>query len=131
MGWATRHFIFQTGGIRYGLGDVYLSHDDGPMVNPFPTNVSEIRRAEPARSFVWMPQLGGRYQIDFVLPIWPVAAVSGVVWCVLARFRRVRERIDAQGLCPNCHYDLRATPGRCPECGKASATKHSMRTGTS
>ena len=34
----------------------------------------------------------------------------------LARLRRLR-RLHRPGLCERCGYDLRATPGRCPECG--------------
>jgi hypothetical protein len=29
------------------------------------------------------------------------------------------QRRKAQGLCPDCGYDLRATRGQCPECGAA------------
>jgi predicted amidophosphoribosyltransferase len=37
--------------------------------------------------------------------------IAGVI-----RARRTSHR-QQRGLCPACGYDLRATPGRCPECG--------------
>lgn len=43
-----------------------------------------------------------------VMPAW-----RGVVW---SRERR-RRALRRQGRCIRCGYDLRATPGRCPECG--------------
>jgi hypothetical protein len=38
-------------------------------------------------------------------------------WKIDARKKLDRERIRL-GLCRWCGYDLRASPGRCPECGK-------------
>lgn len=46
----------------------------------------------------------------------------GVLGFIASRGRR-RRRDHCQEICAGCGYDLRATPIRCPECGKASAVR--------
>jgi hypothetical protein len=69
-----------------------------------------------------------QYGRVYTIPFWFLSAVLGVPPAVWLRARwqeRRRERsvrMFAAGVCPVCGYDLRATPGRCPECGAAPVT---------
>jgi hypothetical protein len=57
-----------------------------------------------------------------ILPYWvPWAATAALPSMHVARAFRRRRRQDARR-CPSCGYDLRATPGRCPECGTPATT---------
>ena len=54
-------------------------------------------------------------------PFWPLAMLLAALPAVWLR-RRIGSMVRARrpDLCRRCGYDLRATPGRCPECGTAA-----------
>src|SRR5688572_2101807 len=56
-----------------------------------------------------------------LMPIWTITLLAAVVpGCALAGWLRRRRRMNDLR-CGSCGYDLRATPGRCPECGTVPA----------
>ena len=68
----------------------------------------------------WVDDTRGRDYTRFLtIPTWLLVclfAAPPIAWA--SRWRELRKR-TAKGLCLQCGYDLRATHGRCPECGIA------------
>jgi hypothetical protein len=61
--------------------------------------------------------LGWNENWNIAFRISPVAALAALLpGCWLLTKTR-RKHSQPTGLCPDCGYDLRATPDRCPECG--------------
>src|SRR4051794_34948314 len=60
-------------------------------------------------------------RVSFGFMLWFATALTALLpllWAAVRIPPMVRRRKAARlGLCPSCGYDLRATPGRCPECG--------------
>ena len=58
----------------------------------------------------------GQFPVPMLIwiALWLASVVSVASYMLSARVVRSRRR---NGLCPRCGYDLRQSPGRCPECG--------------
>ncbi len=70
-------------------------------------------------------ELAYKFRDDYwTVPYWILVLVASaypafwIVGCIRRRVARVRVE---RGQCPSCGYDLRASPARCPECGKSAA----------
>ena len=111
----------------------YAAPEGPPPVGDW---VAENRALPPVRRWGWsgcgvtsqyfLCQAGRQHTwtVGFPLPV-PLAVTSylslhGLAHGVARSRRGARQRL---GLCRSCGYDLRATPGRCPECGTAAAGK--------
>jgi hypothetical protein len=110
-------------GWRLGLG---REHTRGPWDNGlFPAEASAFIGIGRLR-LVARPQYVDSY--DMTLWIIPLVylltlfSLPPVLWLTLAARRGMRRRgRQRRGQCLDCGYDLRATPGRCPECGRESS----------
>lgn len=83
-----------TFGFQWIHGDLCSRYQDGPFVEPhtFDSSLDYWNRA-------------------VAVPFWFLILLSGVP--LLMPYVRQKPK----GKCPQCGYDLRATPDRCPECG--------------
>ena len=65
-------------------------------------------------------RLAPGYEVD--TPLWAVAVLCAVTPPLIRDWKTWRRaRLGREGRCSRCGYDLRVTPGRCPECGTGAA----------
>jgi hypothetical protein len=67
-----------------------------------------------ARPDAWAASESGR---SLLLPFWVLLAITLTLPLARAGLAWRNQRRRSSGLCLRCGYDLRATRGRCPECG--------------
>jgi len=60
------------------------------------------------------------------LSLWPAAILLALLPLLTLRRWVTRRRRARAGRCPECGFDLRATPERCPECGTIPEKRRSI-----
>ena len=78
-------------------------------------------RGDSRAGFMWYAG-DGRTSRFAATPYWCLFAIAALAPAAQLLLRLHRRRRARGGLCAACGYDLRATPGRCPECGTTRPT---------
>jgi hypothetical protein len=84
---------------------------------------SGFRFAKGDESFIGGLPAYGTTQTLIDFPIWTLTVATAVLPLVWITFAVRRQRRVIGCKCGSCGYDLRATPGRCPECGTIPGQK--------
>jgi hypothetical protein len=61
-----------------------------------------------------------------VIPYWFLTLLMLSPFSIAWRRHRRTKRLLRENICPDCGYDLRASPDRCPECGGQRVTTFSI-----
>jgi hypothetical protein len=109
-------------------GRVWLGEEDGAILARAPNAValglawshgpseSPVQCEHNWLGFGWTPAPGIWVIEGIAVPYWFVV-VFALIFPSYGVSRWSRSRKSPIGCCRTCGYDLRATPGRCPECG--------------
>ena len=87
---------------------------DGAGFRTFRTDAGDIGYMNTGTGERW--QAAGSYGAAEI-PWWSLLLLFSLLPALRWVARRRRRSKARRGLYPECGYDLRATPGRCPECG--------------
>jgi hypothetical protein len=137
--WDGGHGAYDLRAVRSGHGEIQYAHERTgypSMLVPFRHGFASLARTRGAFGR-WIPNLAkasgwgpvhvarvSTYWFSVTVEDWVLAVLFGVLpalWAAgLSRKLYRRSRLSASQ-CPSCGYDLRATPDRCPECGRATS----------
>jgi hypothetical protein len=117
---------------RPGGKVLWMSSEGGTAVVVWPPMTPQEIASHPGGDaetftflyFAWITdRYGGKPVRTLVVPYWFPTFACGLLPALRTRRSakaRAKDRRLRAGLCVRCGYDLRATTGRCPECGSGA-----------